>query len=112
MAKRFKIYENFVDTYEIATMGQNLSNTFTLASNGILIEILIEDIGGATVPGIKRKKEEEKELDRKKITVIVTIDQVEYKETKIVEGMPTLKASDVKVGVDTTKKTPKITINI
>lgn len=37
-----------IDTYHIATMGQNFTQTYTLASNGILIKIFIEDV----VPGV------------------------------------------------------------
>lgn len=111
--------DNIVDTYEIATMGQNLSNTFTLASNGILIDILIEDLA-PIVPPIEKKgkapsgvprKEEEEEITRKKITVIVTLHGKKYRESIIVEDKPELKVEDINVDVQETQDKPKIKIS-
>lgn len=107
--------DNVVDTYEIATIGQNLSNTFTLASNGILIDILIEDLvpalpkRGKAPSGPGYKKEEE--ITRKKITVTVTLNGSEYKESIIVEDKPELKVEDVNVEVQETADKPKIRIS-
>ena len=104
---------NIVDTYEIATMGQNLSNTFTLASNGILIDILVEDL----VPGIIRKKGKapggyfEEEVDRKKITVTVTVQGRKYTESVIVEDKPNLKAKDIEVKYMEDDSKPRIRIS-
>ena len=109
---------NIVDTYEIATMGQNLSNTFTLGSNGILIDILIEDLAPIIPPEKKGKapsgvgyKEEEEEVTRKKITVIVTLNGKKYTESVIVEDKPELKVQDVNVEVQETTDKPKIRIS-
>lgn len=108
--------DNIVDTYEIATMGQNLSNTFTLASNGILIDIQIEDLApvipvrkGASPTGVDYKEDEE--IQRKKITVTVTLDGKKYTESVIVEDKPELKVEDVNVEVTPTQEKPKITIS-
>lgn len=108
--------DNIVDTYEIATVGQNLSNTFTLASNGILIDIFIEDV--TPVIPIRRGKapssvnyEEKDEIERKKITVIVTLDGKKYKETIIVEDKPNLKVQDINVDVQKTMDKPIIKIS-
>lgn len=109
---------NIVDTYEIATMGQNLSNTFTLASNGILIDILIEDLAPIVPPVVKKGKapsgvgyKEEEEITRKKITVIVTLKGKKYKESIIVEDKPELKVEDINVDVQETQDKPKIRIS-
>ena len=111
--------DNIVDTYEIATMGQNLSNTFTLGSNGILIDILIEDLA-PIIPPVDKKgkapsgvgyKEEEEEITRKKITVIVTLNGKKYRESIIVEDKPELNVEDINVDVQETQDKPKIKIS-
>ena len=90
-----------IDTYQLATSGQNFVDTFTLASNGILIDVTITPIPPRPRPGgpggapSLYKREEEKE--KKKITVIVTIDQKKYKETIIVEDQPNLSIEDINV---------------
>ena len=110
---------NIVDTYEIATVGQNLSNTFTLASNGILIDILIEDLA-PVVPPVEKKgkapsgvgyREEKEEITRKKITVIVTLNGKKYRESIIVEDKPELKVEAINVEVQETQDKPKIRIS-
>ena len=102
-----------VDTYEIATIGQNLSNTFTLASNGILIDIQIEDLVPGIIPGKGKAPYDkpEREVDRKKITVTVTIDNKKYVESIIVEDKPELTVDDVSVDVQETTDKPKIKIS-
>ena len=84
---------NAVDTYEIATMGQNLSNTFTLASNGILVDVVIDVIPDVVIPPVSTgfaepfyPQEEEKRKSFKRITVTaltddldVTIDDIEVR---------------------------------
>jgi len=107
-----------VDTYEIATSGQNLSNTFTLASNGILVDIAITPLppaparrpGGIFEP--YKKEEEEKKRDRKKITVTVTIDNKKYTESIIVQGRPDLTVDDVNVDVTPTDDKPTIKVTV
>lgn len=108
--------DNIVDTYEIATMGQNLSNTFTLGSNGILIDILIEDL--APVIPVKKKGKapsgvatKEEEITRKKITVTVSLNGKKYRESIIVEDKPELKVEDINVDVQETQDKPKIKIS-
>tara|TARA_R110000822_G_C14977421_1_gene458090 strand:- start:26 stop:349 length:324 start_codon:yes stop_codon:yes gene_type:complete len=104
---------SLLDTYQLATAGQNFKDTFTLATNGILIGITITPIpfrpGGGSSSAYK-KREEEKE--RKKITVIVTIDNKKYTESVIVEDQPNLTVEDVHVEVHQTENRPKITISI
>lgn len=101
-----------VDTYEIATIGQNLSNTFTLASNGILIDIQIEDLAPAIIPGKgKAPYDKPEEVDRKKITVTVTLNNTKYVESVIVEDKPELTVDNVSVDVQETQNKPKIRIS-
>tara|TARA_R110000803_G_scaffold54040_2_gene110609 strand:- start:419 stop:754 length:336 start_codon:yes stop_codon:yes gene_type:complete len=107
-----------IDTYQLATSGQNFVDTFTLASNGILIDITITPIpprprpipGGPGGSPSTYKKEEEKH--RKKITVIVTINQKKYKETVIVEDQPNLAIEDINVDVVQTEDRPQIKITV
>ena len=114
---------SLIDTYQIATIGQNSRNTFTLASNGILVDVEIVDLppivvppqeivggGGDTAwPGQK----EVKKKYRKKIIVTATINGVKYKEEKIVEDKPKLTVKDVDVNVtEGTSKRPIIEINV
>jgi len=106
---------SLIDTYQIATMGQNSTATFTLASNGILVDVAITPLppipvrppGGST--GVQFEK---KEIDRKKITVTVHYEGKEYKETKIVYDKPKLQVEDVNVDVSPTEDKPKITITV
>jgi hypothetical protein len=112
---------SLIDTYQIATCGQNLTNTFTLASNGILVDVFIEDLpsiifpsdaGAGIIPGQEWPSDDKKEITRKKITVIATIKGVEYKETIIVEDEPNLTVDNVTVDVQSTDSKPIITISI
>lgn len=114
---------SLIDTYQIATIGQNLTNTFTLASNGILVDVFIQDLpdiilppntGGGLIPGQDwlGTEEEKKKITRKQITVIATIKGVEYKETIIVEDEPSLTVDNVSVDVQPTDSKPIITISI
>lgn len=106
---------SLIDTYQLATGGQNFKDTFTLASNGILIDVTITPLppipirppGGST--GVQYKK---KEIDRKKITVVVHYEGKKYKETKIVYDKPNLKVEDVDVEVSPTQDKPKVKITI
>ena len=104
---------SLLDTYQLATAGQNFKDTFTLATNGILIGITITPIpfrpGGGSSSAYKEREEEK---ERKKITVIVTIDNKKYTESVIVEDQPNLTVEDVHVEVHQTENRPKITISI
>lgn len=110
------------DPYQIATCGQNSQSTFTLASNGILIDIFIDDIpplippdgGGGIIPGQEypQNDDSEKEKCRKRITVIATIAGKQYKETVEVETCTSLSVKDVDVNVQETETKPIITISI
>lgn len=101
-----------IDTYQLATNGQNLINTYTFATNGILINIRIIDLppeiesdaGGADdeIPTY---------VSKKKVIVTVTIEGKKYTEEVIVSNKPDLKASDVKVDVKTDDR-PVIEIQI
>lgn len=107
---------SLIDTYQIATGGQNSLDTYTLASNGILVRIAITPIpptptpdrGGSSDYGLPKRKEKEK----KKITVWVTIDGIEYTESIVVKDKPNLKVEDVKIDVVPTSGRPKITISL
>jgi hypothetical protein len=101
---------SLIDTYQLATCGQNLTDTFTLASNGILISIKVGGPSPATISAFIPTTA--KIEDVREITVVVTIDGTDYTETKVVTDRPSIKASDVKVGVDRSNKVPKITIQI
>lgn len=101
-----------IDTYQLATSGQNLTNTYTFATNGILINIRVIDLepeiesdaGGADdeIPTY---------ISKKKVIVTVTIQGKKYTEEVIVLNKPDLKASDVKVDVKTDDR-PVIGIEI
>ena len=132
---------NPIDTYHLATGGQNSFDTYTLASNGILVSVLIEDItpppaidipigsGGFLIKGItknlrkkerdkyndrrdKKHDEKEKETSRKKVTVCATIDGREFCETLIVLDKPNLTVKDINVDVTPTENEPKIKITV
>lgn len=137
---------SLIDTYQIATCGQNTYQTCTMASNGILLCIKIEPVipsgggGGGYIHGglsrnkrrdheernredyrhrdehkkeIKKGKEKEKEFDTyRRITVIATINNVEYKETRIVEDYPEITIEDVNVEISDKETKPKITITV
>jgi hypothetical protein len=112
---------SLIDTYQLATGGQNLRDTYTLASNGILIRVDIDDlppvydtgIGGGIIPGQEwPPKEDIKKITRKKITVTAIVGGIEYKESIIVEDMPNLSIKDIDVNVVETDVKPKITISI
>jgi len=109
---------SLIDTYQLATGGQNFVDTFTLASNGILIDIQVTPIppippfvpGGSSTYGLPYEKKKEK--DRKKITVTVTMPNGRrYVEEVIVEDKPKLQAKDVSVDVKQTDDKPIIRIS-
>ena len=107
-----------IDTYQLATGGQNLIDTYTRASNGVLIRIFIEDViiptsympggGSSTTPRSLPTKEEIK----KKITVIATVEGREYTETFVIDDIPNLKVENVDVQVNMENSKPKISIKI
>lgn len=108
---------SLIDTYEIATGGQNMKNTFTLTSNGILLDITIEDLShppshhdshlrGNTYFDLLDK---EKKITRKRITVITTIGGKDYKESIIIKNHPNLKVTDLDIKI-TEGKIPTIKI--
>ena len=111
---------SLIDPYQIATCGQNSQNTFTLASNGILVDVFIDDLPpvvvippshGGIMPGQEWPREEEI-IQRKKITVVATVDGKKYTETLIVEDMPNLSVKNVGVNVLPNDDKPIITISI
>jgi hypothetical protein len=114
---------SLIDTYQIATIGQNSYNTFTLASNGILVDVEIVDLPPIVVPPVEEPisgggvstwtGKEERKKTRKKIIVTATINGVKYKQEKIVEDKPKLSIKDVDVNVTESKsKRPIIEINV
>lgn len=109
---------SLIDTYQLATGGQNLTDTFTLASNGILLEIEVTPViptpprGGGSFPVTPYPIEKERdECVVKKIKVTATIKGKKYIEEVIVECKPTLKAKDIKVEVSDKDDKPKIKIS-
>lgn len=109
---------SLIDTYQLATLGQNLINTFTLASNGILLDITIEPISsplltkkhGGVSPHIITY--DEKEEDFKKVTVTAYIKGEKYTETIIVKGHPTISVKDLNIDVNKSIKKPVIKITL
>lgn len=105
----------YIDTYDVATIGQNSIDTATRASNGILVSISIEPVperNTRSLGGVPTTREDEKKKDKKKVTVSITIDGKTYKKTKIVADKPDLKIEDVKVIVKEGKVRPSIQIVI
>lgn len=105
----------YIDTYDVATIGQNSIDTAIRASNGILVSISIEPVPEKTtrsLGGVPTTREDEKKKDKKKITVNVTVDGKTYKKTKIVTDKPNLTVDDVKVLVKEGKTRPLIEIVI
>jgi len=81
---------SLIDTYQLATSGQNYIGSNTLASNGILFDIRIIDLLPDVVGGGAQEYPEAKSTSRKEICVVATIDGTEYKECLIVKGeLPT-----------------------
>jgi hypothetical protein len=117
---------SLIDPYQIATCGQNLTNTFTLATNGILVDVVIQDLpdipippdfgGGGIIPGQEWPQPpisgSQEVIKRKQITVTATIGGVEYTESIIVEDEPNLTVDNVSVDVQTTDSQPIIKISI
>lgn len=102
-----------IDTYQLAVMGQNLSNTYTFSTNGVLINVRIIDlepelveIGGGGII-----EETPRYVSKKKVVVSVNINGKDYKEELIVLDRPNLRASDVKVDVKSDDR-PNIEIKI
>lgn len=113
------------------------SKTLAIATNGYLCTITIETVttpgGGYLAKGMSRnlrrkhrprvpdrfdekdkkvyEKEEEYEFF-KKITVLVTINGVEYIETKLIGDIPDLTVDDVDVEISEVDTKPKITITV
>ena len=105
---------SLIDTYQLATIGQNLTNTFTLGSNGILVSVFIEDL--PDIPdygsGIIGGTDEEKKKSQKRVTVIATVRGKDYKKSIIVIDEPTLSIEDIGIDVNDDSETPKITITV
>lgn len=108
---------SLIDTYQLATGGQNFISTSTLASNGILLQIIIEPLpdiirplGGSVTSNIP--KVDKKKKDKKKVTVIATIKGIEYKKSVIVKDRPNLSVEDVRVEINESGKKPMINISI
>ena len=105
---------SLIDTYQLATGGQNFVDTFTLASNGILIDIQVTPVPPIPPgpPGFGGFGTVEPKKDKKKITVAVTMpDGMRYTESVVVEDKPNLTAKDVQVEVLPTNDRPKIKIS-
>tara|TARA_R110000782_G_scaffold270369_1_gene370613 strand:- start:128 stop:454 length:327 start_codon:yes stop_codon:yes gene_type:complete len=104
---------NLINTYYLATNGQNSVETYTLASNGILYGITIEDLpqrgGGPSEIGTEYS---DKKVKRKKITVTALVNGVEYTESLIVENKPSLTVGDVLVEINKTLNKSKVKISI
>ena len=117
---------SLINTYQIATCGQNYLDSCNFASNGILLKVTIEDIppvieipdeiinsGDAGRIQSYVETETKKKPKRKCITVHANVQGKEYIETICVENKPTLTLKDVKVEVtEQTDKKPKIKISI
>lgn len=121
---------SLIDTYQLATGGQNFVDTFTLSTNGILISITIKDIVRPIRSnnfGILSKKGErknnwwdDKKYDNKQkptevlkqITVVVTVGQEKFIKHKLVKNRPNLNVDDISVVVKETENKPKISITL
>ena len=109
---------SLIDTYQLATGGQNFQDTFTFASNGILIRVEVQPLPPIPIPPISGggsypswAEPHKKEICRKKIIVTATIDGKDYIEEIIVEDKPNLKAKDISVEISTKEDKPKIKIS-
>jgi hypothetical protein len=109
---------NIIDTYQLATSGQNTRDTYTLASNGILIRVEIEDLGsggggaGGGTDDSWSAHDEINKTNRKRIKVTATINGKDYVESIIVENKPNLDISNVDVSILETQSNPIITISV
>lgn len=107
---------NAVDTYEIATMGQNLSNTFTLASNGILVDVVVDFIE-VVVPSpatgfaepIQGDPFYEEKKGFKRITVTAVIDGNTYIDTALTDDLD-IKIEDINVTINRDQPKPSVTV--
>ena len=106
---------NAVDTYEIATMGQNLSNTFTLASNGILVDVVI-DLIEVTVPttstgvdGIYYSDEDVKKKQLKRITATAVIDGITYTDVALTDNID-ITINDIEVIINKDQPKPIVSV--
>ena len=110
------------DPYDLATQGQNSFSPFTISIQGQLsLEVIIEEIiptppfqgnisgGGGSGRKIPKKLRKEKKL--KQITVICTIDGVEYKEVAYSKEL-NITSENVKVQIVEGKKRPKILVEV
>ena len=106
---------NAVDTYEIATMGQNLSNTFTLASNGILVDVVI-DIIEVVVPPVSTGfaepfyvDEEPKKKTFKRITVTAIINGNTFMDTALTDDLD-VTIDDIEVVINRDQPKPSVSV--
>jgi len=110
---------SLIDPYQIATMGQNSRNTFTLASNGILVDVFIDIIippveipSSGIIPGQESPPKGESDRCKKRITVVTTINGKEYTESIEVETCIELSAKNVEVDINQNSEIPTINISV
>jgi len=105
-----------VDTYQIATIGQNATNTLTFSTNGIVVEIIIQDDeqiipGGYSDPPQGGPQEDQTEKT-KTVVVRVTIGDRTYTKTKTVTTGKKITVQDVNVEVIQSQDKPTIKIKV
>lgn len=106
---------NAVDPYEIATMGQNSSNTYTLASNGILVGVIFTDIEvvvppistGFAEPWYLGEEPETKKFRR--ITVTAVINGNTYTDSALTDDMY-VSIDDIEVTINRDQPKPSISV--
>lgn len=116
-----------IDTFELATGGQLNTNTFTLASNGVLVQVKITDetviipddrFGGGSGFGpsrSKRRKYKRKpQFERhsvKRVEATVTIDGIKYTDVKYIKTDIDITANNVVITIDKEQDKPKVNIS-
>lgn len=105
------------DPLSIANQGLLSNSGFTIAVQGFLVQIVeeiveIPIVGGGGAPGADRiRRKEQAKKYRKKITVTVTIDGKDYKETVYTDNL-TMNLKDVKVEIAKTQEAPKLIVHL
>jgi len=89
-----------INTYQLATMGQNSGDTLTLATDGVIFVEVIVEKSDTRFGGVFFRDEKKSTKQRKKITLKIIIGDKTYKVTKLVTPSPKLLVQDINVIVE------------